>query len=172
MMTTRAPEDAAPSLGIDAGPPPASLALSDGLPEIAPLPPLKVEAAPVIPSVPARASRLGYSEPRAAARFRPARQTRQIDRGFDSAFTPNYAALAPYDGSSETSGIADIHPDLTATSAAQAQAEDIAVNVAAEASPVEAPTMDSPVDAPVADIPAPAELPAATAEMVSEIPAG
>ncbi len=171
MMTARAPEDAAPSLGIDAGPPPSALALNDGLPEIAPLPPLKVEAVPVIPSVPARAARFSLGESRAAARFHPARQTRQIDRGFDSAFTPNYSALAPYDGSSEASSLSDIHPELTAASAAEAPAEDIAVSTS-EASPVEAPSAASAIEAPAAEMPAPAELPAAASEMVSELPAG
>jgi hypothetical protein len=111
------------------------------------------------------------SEPRAAARFRPARQ--QTDRGFDSAFTPNYAALAPYDGTSEASNLSDIHPELTAASAAQAQIEDIAVSSVAEASPVDAPVAESTVDAPAAEMaaPAPAELPAAAPEAV-EMPTG
>lgn len=173
MMTVPALEDAAPTLGIVAGPPPSALALSDGLPEIAPLPPLKVEAAPVIPSVPARAARLGrMSEPRAAARFRPARE--QTDRGFDSAFTPNYAALTPYDGTSEASSLSDIHPELTAASAADAPAEDIAVSSLAETSPVDTPVAASAGDAPAAEMaaPAPAELPAAGPEAAVELPTG
>ena len=42
--------DAARDLGLDASPAPASMALSGTLPDLAALPPLRVEAAPVIPS--------------------------------------------------------------------------------------------------------------------------
>ena len=132
---------------------------------------IKLEAAPVIPSVPARAARLGMNEHR-AVRFRAASQ--QVDRGFDSAFTPNYAALAPYDGSSEASGMSDIHQELSASSAAQAPAETFAVDTAVGASPVDASISESPADAPAADVAAPstAELPVAAPVAASEIPTG
>lgn len=160
------------SLGIEAGPPPAALASSNFLPELAPLPAIKLEAPTVIPSVPApRAARLGLSEPR-AARFQPARQ---VDSGFDSAFTPDYAALAPYDGSAEAAGLSATAPDAAAMGAAsEVQSDAIALDTLAEPGPFTATSGENTADAPVQElsVPAASELPAVELTAEAANPAG
>ena len=155
------------SLGIEAGPPPSALASRDFLPELAPLPALKLEAPTVIPSVPARAARLGLSEPR-AARFQPAQQ---IDRGFDSAFAPDYAALAPYDGSSEASGLGETVQEAAAMGASEVQSEAIAMDSVAEPGSFAVPAGESTLDASGQELSAPdaAELPAVQLTAPAEV---
>lgn len=161
-----APEMAtAVDLGIDAGPPRAELAMST-LPELAPLPVLKVEAAPVIPSVPAaRVMRMGKSEPRSVRR-RPASE--RVDVGFDAAFTPDYAALAPYDGTAESTGLAESVKEADAMGVSDVRSE--ALSIGATAMPV--PALSATADAPATDA-APAapaaELPAVEVSAPAEV---
>ena len=158
------------SLGIEAGPPPSALASRSFLPELAPLPALKLEAPTVIPSVPARAARLGLGEPR-AARFQPAQQ---LDRGFDSAFAPDYAALAPYDGSAEVAGLGETVEEAVAIGASEVSSEAIAMDSAAEPGPFAVTAGESTLQAPGQELaaPAPSELPAVELTAPAETPAG
>lgn len=159
------------SLGIEAGPPPSALASRDSLPELAPLPAIKIEAPTVIPSVPApRAARLGLSQPR-AVRFQPARQQ---DRSFDSAFTPDYAALAPYNGSAEAAALGESAPDAAAMSVSEVRSEAVAVDSAAEPGPFAVTSGEIAPDtaAPELSAPAPVELPAVELTAEAATPPG
>ena len=150
--------DAARDLGLDASPAPASMALSGTLPDLAALPPLRVEAAPVIPSVSLGAARLGRSEAR-AVRFRAARP--QAERGFEATFLPDYEALAPYNGASETTGLTETAQDANAPVAGEVRSEAISMDSTAAPSPaaeaVSAEAMAAPaaqdISAPVAELP-------------------
>lgn len=161
-----APEMAtAVDLGIDAGPPRAEIAMST-LPELAPLPVLKVEAAPVIPSVPAaRIMRAGKSEQRSVRR-RPASE--RVDAGFEAAFTPDYAALAPYDGTAESAGLAETVKEADAMGAGEVRSE--ALSIGSTAMPVPALSATA-ADAPATDAApaAPAELPAVELSAPAEV---
>lgn len=165
--------DSTVSLGIDAGPPAAVLASRDALPELAPLPAIKPEAAPVIPSVPLRTVRTGASEPRAArivpASLSESRAARvrapvraQAERGFDAAFTPDYAALAPYDGSAETAAPAETVSEAVAVGASEVRSEAISIDTSMSAGPFTAPVVsETSGNASSGDhsAPAPLELP-------------
>lgn len=139
--------DAARDLGLDTSPAPSSLTLSGTLPELAALPPLKVEAAPFVPSVEVRAARIGRSEAR-AVRFRAARP--QAERGFEATFLPDYAALAPYDGSSEATGLTESAQDANAPGAGEVRSEAISMDNTAAQTPATEAINEEAVTAPAA----------------------
>lgn len=152
----------APALALDTSAEATALTRSEVLPALAPLPPLRLEAAPVIPSVPARAARLGMNENRVARTAR-LRRAPQVDRGFDSAFTPDYAALAPYDGTAETAALSETVQDAAATGSNEVRSEAISVDmtnlVPSTATSEASPARDShvPTELPAVQLTAPAE---------------
>jgi hypothetical protein len=145
-----------PAFGLSSPADMSTLPHMQDLPALAALP---LEPATVIPSVPVRTARANTSQHRYASSMRVGRAS-AVDRGFDSAFTPDYSALAPYNGTAEASAPDDALQQAAPMEATEARIEALSADIAAPSTAVAVDASSAQSQAPVQTAPAaPAELP-------------
>jgi hypothetical protein len=158
----------APAFGLSSPADMSTLPPMQDLPALAALP---LEPATVIPSVPVRTAHAGTSQNHFASSMR-VRRASAVDRGFDSAFTPDYGALTPYNGTAEASATSDALQQAAPMESSEPRIEAVSADISAPSTAVAADASSTPSQAPVQTAPAaPAELPSVqNAAPVEQLP--